>query len=204
MLDGGGSDADGEIWVPVDALLTVLNRDVYSHIIAKGSDAAVAAKIVDEVNRSDQTELRAMSEPDYYRGYSETFETFALIGLAMALIISLGGLTVGMNTMYTAVTGRVREIGMLQVIGFSKASILASFLLESMLIALLGGVLGCALGSLINGMPMKITMGVFLLRVDMVVIGLGMGLAVLIGFFGALIPARRALKLGKVEAMRYV
>ncbi|MHC4815613.1 MAG: hypothetical protein ACYTFN_21280, partial [Planctomycetota bacterium] len=78
-----------------------------------------------------------------------------------------------------------------------------SVLVESLLIALLGGALGCALGSLVNGIPMKVTMGVFLLRVDALVVGLGMGLALLIGFFGALVPARGALKLGKVEAMRY-
>ncbi|MHC4079128.1 MAG: ABC transporter permease [Planctomycetota bacterium] len=203
VFDAGGSDADGEIWVPIDELLTVLNRTVFNYAIAKAPSPEGVAKMVQIVNRSDQTELRAVSEKEYYRGFAESFDTFALIGLIMALIISVGGLTVGMNTMYTAISGRVREIGMLQVIGFSKGSILVSVLVESLLIALLGGALGCAAGSLVNGIPMKVTMGVFLLRADALVVGLGMGLALLIGFFGALVPARSALKLGKVEAMRY-
>ena len=121
----------------------------------------------------------------------------------MALVITLGGIMVGMNTMYTAITGRIREIGMLQVQGFSKRSILGSFLLESLLIALVGGALGCALGSLVNGMPMQVTMGVFVFRVDRLVIGLGMGLAVVIGVVGAFIPAVRAVRIRMVEAMRY-
>ena len=129
--------------------------------------------------------------------------TGGVLRSVLASILSLGGLTVGMNTMFTAVSGRVREIGMLQVIGFSKSAILTSFLLESLLIAVLGGALGCALGSLVNGIPMKITMGVFLLRVDLLVLCVAMGLAVVIGVFGAWIPARGALKLSKVEAMRY-
>ena len=79
---------------------------------------------------------------DVQQAVRETFHTFALIGGVMALVITLGGLMVGMNTMYTAVTGRVREIGMLQVLGFSKRAILVSVLLESLWIALLGGLLG--------------------------------------------------------------
>ncbi len=119
-------------------------------------------------------------------------------------MITLGGVMVGMNTMYTAISGRIREIGMLQVQGFSKRAILTSFLLESVLIAVVGGVIGCALGSLVNGMPMKVTMGVFLFRVDQVVLAAGMGLAVLIGLVGAFIPAFRAVRIRMVEAMRYM
>ena len=84
---------------------------------------------------------------------------------------------------------------MLQVLGFSKRSIVASFVLESVLIALTGGVLGCALGSIVNGVPMKVTMGVFLFRVDLMVIAAAMGLALLVGLIGALIPALRAVRL---------
>jgi len=204
IFEAAGTSADGEIWVPVDELLTVLNRPDYSYVVAKATDVAGMESIRDLVNRTEQTALRAVSETEYYRGFAETFRTFALIGGIMALVITIGGVMVGMNTMYTAVSGRVREIGMLQVLGFSKGAIVSSFVLESLLIALVGGLIGCALGSLVNGIPMKITMGVFLFRVDAVVLGIAMGLSVLIGVIGALVPALRAVRLRMVDAMRYI
>jgi len=204
IFEAAGTSADGEIWVPVDELLTVLNRPDYSYVVAKAQNVAGMEAIRDMVSRTEQTALRAVSEVEYYRGFAETFRTFALIGGVMALVITIGGVMVGMNTMYTAVTGRVREIGMLQVLGFSRRAIVSSFVLESLLIALVGGVLGCGLGSLVNGVPMKITMGVFLFRVDAVVLGVAMILAVLIGVIGALVPALRAVRLRMVDAMRYM
>ena len=92
---------------------------------------------------------------------------------------------------------------MLQVIGFSKSSILATILLESLLIAVAGGVIGCALGRLVHGVPMKVTMGVFLFRVDGPVLAVGFALAIVIGVVGALVPATRAVRMRKVDAMRY-
>ena len=203
IFDASGSGADGEIWVPLPELRTILNRTDINFLVVRAPDEAGMRSIVDYVNESEQTELRAVSEQDYYRGYAESFRTFALIGGIMALIITLGGVMVGMNTMYTAITGRTREIGMLQVQGFSKRSILGSFLLESLLLALLGGALGCALGSVVNGLPMQVTMGVFVFRVDALVVGLGMALAVFIGLVGAFFPAMRAVRIRMVEAMRY-
>lgn len=204
VLEVAGSNADGEIWVPIDELMTVLDRPDYSYAVARAGTPASVEKILQLINRSDQTELRALTELDYYSGFAELFETFALVAGVMALIITLGGIMVGMNTMYTAVAGRVREIGMLQVLGFSKGSIVVSFVLESLAIALVGGLIGCGIGYLVNGIPMKVTMGVFLFRVDAWVLGLAMGLAMAVGLVGALVPALRAVRLRMVDAMRYM
>jgi putative ABC transport system permease protein len=204
VFSAAGTSSDGEVWVPMDELMTVLDRPDYSYAVIKARDVNAAGSVLQMINRSDKYELRAVDEVAYYRGFAESFHTFAAIGGAMALIITLGGILVGMNTMYTAVAGRVREIGMLQVIGFSKQAVVWSFLLESLFIAVLGGLLGCGLGSLVNGMPMKVTMGVFLFRVDLGVVGVGRGLALVIGVVGALVPALRAVQLRMVEAMRYI
>lgn len=202
-FDVEGTSAAGEIWVPRKQLMTVLDRPDLSYAVLKAKSAADVEPLLQQINRSDQIELRAVSEVAFYRGFAETFRTFALIGGIMALVITIGGIVVGMNTMYTAVTGRVREIGMLQVIGFSKRSILWSFMLESLLVAVAGGVIGCALGTLAHGVPMKVTMGVFLFRVDGIVLAIGFGLAIVIGVVGALVPALRAIRMRKVDAMRY-
>ena len=108
-----------------------------------------------------------------------------------------------MNTMYTAVMGRVREIGTLQVIGFSKRSVLAAILTESFLIALAGGVIGCFIGFLANGVPMKIPMAAFRVNVDIVVYSWAMCASMIIGLGGACVPAYRALRLRMVEAVRH-
>lgn len=204
VFEAPGTSLESEIWVLNSELMTVLNRTSYNYIIVKALDEAGMRNIVDFVNRSEQVELRAVSEVEYYRGFAESFHTFAMIGGVMALIITLGGIMVGMNTMFTAVTGRIREIGVLQVLGFSKRSILMSVVLESVLIAIVGGALGCALGRLVNGLPMRATMGVFLFRVDTLVLVIGMSLSFLIGLVGALLPAIRAVRIPKVEAMRYM
>jgi len=149
-------------------------------------------------------ELKATTEMDFFKEINSTFRTFALIGMIMAGVITVGGIMAGMNTMYTAVSGRIREIGMLQVIGFSKRSIVGSFLAESVLIALAGGAIGCLLGSLVNDIPMQITMTAFKFRVDEFVVAGGLALALLIGFIGALLPAMRAVRLRMVDAMRYI
>jgi len=204
MFDASGTAAEGEIWVPVEELMAVLGRPDYSYAVIKAENMAALDEMLQEINRSDQVVLRAESEVEYYSGHAELFQTFAVVAGVMALIITLGGVLVGMNTMYTAVAGRVREIGMLQVLGFSKSSIVVSFVLESMLIALMGGIIGCGLGQLVNGIPMKVTMGVFLFRVDALVLGLALGLALAIGLVGALIPAVQAVRLRMVDAMRYM
>lgn len=213
-----GSSADSEIWVPIDELMTVTGRDSYSYAVAKvnGPDNSLPPKqwekaaierannLANKIGGSEQMELKAMSERDFYRGFAETFRHFAIIGVVMSIIIMAGGLTAGMNTMYTAVAGRVREIGMLQVLGFSKRSVVFSFVAESVLISLAGGVVGSLLGLLVNGIPMKVTMGVFKFRVDEVVLGAGIAMALFIGLVGALVPALRAVKLRMVDAMRFV
>jgi ABC-type antimicrobial peptide transport system permease subunit len=204
VFDAPGTSADGEIWVPLEELQTVLMRTDFSYFILKANDEGAMTSAVDYINRTEQMELRAVSEREYRRGFEETFRTFAMIGGVMALVITLGGVMVGMNTMYTAVAGRIREIGMLQVLGFSKRAVLLSFLFESVLITLAGGALGCALGAIVNDMPMTTAMGVFLFRVDGFVVALGLALAVVIGLVGAFIPAFRAVRLRMVDAMRYI
>lgn len=204
VFEAGGSGDEGSIWVPLDHLMTILGRTTYSCALLKLKDERACSRIIEEIGRSDTTGLRAVAETEFYRGYAESFRTFAGAGVLMALVITFGGLMIGMNTMYTAVRGRVREIGMLQVLGFSPRAILAGLLVESLLLALLGGALGCLLGGVIHGVPVKVTMGVFVMRVDAPVVAGGLLLAVAVGLLGAWLPARGVLRLPIVEAMRQV
>jgi len=199
-----GTTAESEIWVPRDELAALLSRTDYSFVVVKLEDPRRTQEVVRLLNESERMEFKANTEAEFFKGAAETFNAFALVGMIMAAVITLGGLMAGMNTMFTAVHGRIREIGTLQVLGFSKRAILASILAESLAMALAGGLIGCALGFLVNGMPMRVVMGVFLFRVDAQVMLAALGLSLAIGLLGALVPAWRALKLPMVEAVRFL
>jgi ABC-type antimicrobial peptide transport system permease subunit len=202
-FEAPGTIMDCEIWAPVDSVQLRLKRWDYSFIRVKLKDDVDMAALCKRLSTDEQFEIKAFPEQEYFAAYAEGFDYFVRFAQIMALIIIGGGLLAGMNTMYTAVLGRIREIGTLQVIGFSKQSVLVTILTESLLISLVGGVMGCVLGYLANGLPMKIPMAAFRVTVDLPVIGLAMVAALLIGLGGAYVPAHRALKLRMVDAVRY-
>ena len=198
-----GSMMDCEIWAPYFPLQTYLNRYSFSYIRIKVADLSQMKAICDELTLDQQYEVEGILEQDYFADYAAGFDYFQRFAQIVAAIIICGGLIAGMNTMYTAVLGRIREIGVLQVIGFSKRSVMIAILTESMIISLAGGVLGCALGYLANGLPMKMPMMAFRITVGFDTFVWAMLAAVLIGIVGAFAPARQALKLRMVDAVRY-
>ena len=202
-FEAPGTIMDCEMWADVEDLKVDLRRQDYSFIRAKIKDPAAMKAICDRLSIDEQFEVKAFPEQTYFADYAEGFDYFRKFAHIIAIIIIGGGMVAGMNTMYTAVLGRIREIGTLQVIGFSKRSVLVTILTESVLIALVGGLIGCVLGYLANGLPMKIPMAAFRVTVDAPVFGWAMVAALVIGLGGAYVPAYRALKLRMVDAVRY-
>jgi ABC-type antimicrobial peptide transport system permease subunit len=136
-----------------------------------------------------------------------------LIGtILVATVMGFGGVMGVMNTMFAAISQRVKDIGMLRLLGFSRWRILVSFLTESLLIALLGGLIGCVLGYMCNGLQATSIIGggagpggkavVFRVVVDWGVLGIGLTLSMLMGFVGGLIPALSAMRFKPLEALR--
>jgi putative ABC transport system permease protein len=120
----------------------------------------------------------------------------------MTVILIAGGLMAGMNTMFTSILGRSREMGVLLVLGYKRRAVLLSFILESILLCLVGGAIGVGAGTSLSGLPMKISMGAFRFKVDAQIIVLGLALAVVIGLLGALLPVLRVSRLRIVDALR--
>jgi putative ABC transport system permease protein len=126
------------------------------------------------------------------------------------LIMSLGGLFGVMNTMFAAISQRTKDIGVLRLLGFARWQILVSFLLESIVLALVGGAVGCALGALCDGFTANSVIAgqgggkfvVLRLTVDASTIAVGMALALAMGFFGGLIPSLGAMRLSALKALR--
>jgi len=120
----------------------------------------------------------------------------------------VGAVFGAMNTMYAIVASRTREIGTLRALGFSRFSILLTFVLEAVFLATTGGLLGCLLSFAMNGLTgtTSANMGeiAFAFRVTSIDLACGLFLAVLMGFFGGLLPALRAASLPIVSALREV
>ena len=120
----------------------------------------------------------------------------------MTAILVAGALLAGMNTMFTSILGRTREMGVLLILGYKRIAVLVSFVLESVLLCLTGGIVGVAAGACLNGLPIRMPMGAFRFVVDATTVGIGLALAVAIGVLGALVPIMRVARLRTVEALR--
>jgi ABC-type antimicrobial peptide transport system permease subunit len=116
-----------------------------------------------------------------------------------------------MNTMYAAISQRTRDIGILRLLGYKRWQILVSFMFESMALAILGGLLGCAIGYLADGVTASSVVSggpgggkfiVLRMTVDLSTMALGMLLAIVMGFLGGLIPSLSAMRLTALEALR--
>lgn len=198
-----GSAQDSEILADLNDVMAVFNRDSYSSVLLKVGDLSDVEPLIQSLNSRNDVIVKAVSEADYYRELQEGYQRIIFLAIAMAVIASVGGLVSGMNTMYASVLGRIREIGTLKVLGFGGSDIVLSFVLESLLIAAIGGVLGCGAAFAANGIPTKFAMSAFSVRVDEVAVGAGMGVAALIGLVGALPPSWRGVRMAITASLRY-
>jgi len=128
------------------------------------------------------------------------------------VIMAFGGIFGVMNTMFAAISQRTKDIGVLRILGFGRRQVLVSFLLETMLIAFTGGVLGCALGSLAHGVTASSIISggqggfgktvILRLVVDANTLAVGMMLTLVMGVAGGLLPALSAMRLRPLESLR--
>jgi putative ABC transport system permease protein len=162
-----------------------------------------------EVRANPRVQVQVDSEPKYYEDQAGPVAG-ALLGLAafVAVVMGVGAVFGAMNTMYAIVSQRTREIGTLRALGFSRISILISFVLESVLLALIGGALGCLLAFTMNGytagtgQTQSFSEMAFAFQITPQVLVYGMVFAVLMGLVGGLLPAFRASRMPITRALR--
>jgi ABC-type antimicrobial peptide transport system permease subunit len=148
-----------------------------------------------------------MLEKDYYDQQTSSAEPIEVTGMVVAIIMAVGSSFAAMNTMYAAVARRAREIGTLRVLGFSKGSILVSFLIEAALLSALGGLVGCLLALPLNGITTSIgnsgfSETAFAFQVTPRIMLTGIAFAVVLGSLGGLFPARMASRKQILTALR--
>jgi ABC-type lipoprotein release transport system permease subunit len=210
IADAGGTGFDSEIWGDADQLMQAFGRPVYSSVTLRLRDP----RQFDALKARLQADPRAQSlevkrEQDFYREQSQAMAKFIkILGLVVTIIFSLGAMIGAMITMYAAVATRVVEVGTLRALGFQRRSVLAAFLVESVLLASAGGVAGIGLASLLSfarvstlnfGSFSEIGFG-FALSPSVIVSALMF--ALVMGVVGGFLPAVQAARLNIVNALR--
>src|SRR5262245_46050777 len=208
IFTAGGTAYDSEIWCDVNQLMNDYNRTIYSSIIAETRDQDTLARLAERVKEDRNLRLDAMSETAYYAKQTSSAMPVQVLGIFIAVLMAVGAAFAAMNAMYTAVANRTREIGTLRVLGFSRFSILLSFAIESILLSLLGGIIGCLVALPINGMTTGTTNFstfseiAFQFQVSRELILVGLIFSALIGLFGGSLPALKAARENIVNALR--
>lgn len=202
-FEAPGSVMAAEIWMPLEDLKIAAQRDTLSCVIATLLPRGEFDDVDAFAKQRLDLELVAMRETDYYASLAGFFAPIRAMVWATAVLIASGGVLGGLNTMYAAFAGRVREVGALQAIGFSRRAIVVSLLQESLLAAAAGTLIAAVIALVVlDGITVQFSTGVFGLIVDAPVLALGLAAGLLLGLIGALPPALRCLKLSIPEALK--
>jgi len=209
IFDAGGSAYESEVWGDVNQMASDFDRQGgFSSAYLRATDAIAADALKNRVEDDQRLKLDGLIETDYYAKQTKSGTPIKVIGFVVAIIMAVGSIFAAMNTMYAAVAYRGREIATLRVIGFSRPAILTSFVIESLILALLGAALGIALmlpfNVLQTGTSNQVTFSevVFTLRITWIVALSAVAFALVMGFFGGLAPAWHAARQNILSALR--
>lgn len=197
-----------EIWGDLDRLAAALQRPVNSRILARVPPDADLAAIQARYDKDLRVQPKVQTERDYLASQTGNLqETFLWAGIALAVVMAIGALFTGINSMLSAVSARTHEIGVLKALGYRPAAILLAFLCESLLLGLLGGVVGCLLvlpfqGLQFGTMNQTFSEIVFGFHTTPRVLVVSVLSAILLGLLGGLFPAWRAARMTPTQALR--
>jgi len=209
VFDAGGSAYESEVWGDVNQMASDFDRQGgFSSAYLRATDPISADALKNRVSDDQRLKLEGMLETDYYAKQTSSGAPIRIIGIVVGVIMAIGSSFAAMNTMYAAVAYRGREIATLRVLGFSRPAILTSFVLESLLLALLGAAAGIILMLPFNGMQtgtsnaVTFSEVVFALQITPLVAAYAILFALLMGFFGGLFPAWHASRQNILTALR--
>jgi putative ABC transport system permease protein len=205
----GGSAAESEVWTSLGDLTSARRMPgavsiVTLRAVSPQAKEAIKGRIIDD----EQFKLNAVDEQQFYEDQMSASLAIKFIGYVLATFLTFGAMFAAANTMYSAVANRSREIGTLRAIGFGRPSVLSSFLLESVVLCLAGGLLGCLATLPFHGLSTgtanwatfsEIT---FAFRFGPQVLLRGVAMALIMGVLGGLFPAIRAIRMPIVQALR--
>jgi ABC-type lipoprotein release transport system permease subunit len=208
-----GSTFGSEVWAKWSLVAHMFGKERYTSMVVRTADADSAKALADDITKNfKKAALQAMPETEYFARLNETGKQFFYAIVFVTAIMSIGGVFGVMNTMFAAVSARKRDIGVLRIVGFARWQVLAVFLAESVLIAVIGGLLGCGLALLAHGwtansivsggqgaggkfVALKLAIGIDMLASGMLV-------ALIIGVLGGFFPAISAMRQKPLESVR--
>ncbi len=209
QFSADGSSFESEIWGENEQFMPVFRGEIFQSVTFRMRDPAAFDGIKETLESDPRMTLDAFRESDFYANQSTMLaQTLTFIAIFLAGIMGIGAIFGAINTMYAAVASRGPEIGVLLTLGFRPHSVMGSFLVESVLIALIGGALGCLIALPINGLVTSTTNWAsfsevaFAFRVTPQLLLNGMIFALVMGIIGGLLPARHAAKQQVVDALR--
>ncbi len=209
IFDAGNTGFNSEIWGDADQLMQAFRRTVYSSVIFKLRDPSEFERVKRRIESDPRLTVEAKRENRFYAEQSERMARFLrILGTSLTIIFSLGAIIGAMITMYSAVATRTGEIGTMRALGFKRISILGAFIIEALLLGLIGGCLGLFLASFLQLLTIS-TMNfqtfselAFSFTLTFGIVWKGLGFSLGMGFVGGLLPAVRASRMVIVDALR--
>jgi putative ABC transport system permease protein len=211
IFSAGGGMAESELWTDATVLQGAYNRgDSFQSVRTKLNSAVAFDQFKDSLTADPRLNVKVLRQSEYYAEQSSVMTALiTTLGYLIAALMAIGAVFGALNTMYTAISTRTREIATLRALGFGTGAVIVSVMLESLCLALLGGVLGGAVAYFaFNGFHtatmnwQSFSQVTFAFRVTPELLIRGITLSALIGLIGGLFPAIRAARLPIAAALR--
>lgn len=209
IFDSGKTGFDSEIWGDSEQLMAAFRRNAYSTIVFRLNDLTATDNLQAAIKNDPRLQIDAKPEIQFYAEQSEALATFIrILGLSLSVIFSIGAIVGAMITMFAAVAQRVGEIGALRALGFRRSAVLIAFLSESLLLSLVGGVIGLFAASWMQTVDISTTNFqtfselAFQFKMTSEIILQTIMFSLSMGFIGGFIPAWRASRMKIVDCLR--
>ena len=209
IFDSGKTGFDSEIWGDSEQMMAAFRRNAYSTIVFRLNDLTATDNLQAAIKNDPRLQIEAKPEIQFYAEQSEALATFIrILGLSLSVIFSIGAIVGAMITMFAAVAQRVGEIGALRALGFRRSAVLVAFLSESLLLSLVGGVIGLFAASWMQTVDISTTNFqtfselAFQFKLTGEIILQTIMFSLVMGFIGGFIPAWRASRMKIVDCLR--
>ena len=209
VLDAQRSGFDSEIWGDADQMMQAFRRQAYSSVIFRLVDTSAFDQIKLALEDDPRLTLEAKPERVFYAEQSEALTMFiSILGLALSIIFSIGAVVGAMITMFASVASRVGEIGTLRALGFRRTAVLSAFMSESLLLSLVGGIMGLCAAALMQMVNIStvnfqtFSELAFQFTLTPAIVAKSIGFALAMGLVGGFIPAWRAARMNIIDCLR--
>jgi putative ABC transport system permease protein len=208
-FDASGTGFESEVWGDSDQVMAAIRRNSFSSVTVKLRDPGALASLKEKLEKDPRFNVQVKSERAFYEEQSRSIALFIyFLGLFVTVVFSIAAVLAAMLTMFSTISARTAEIGTLRALGFQRRSILFSFVVESALLGIAGGLLGVIPGLGLQYVSFSTTNWTSFsevawhLSLNGWILAGGMGFALAMGLLGGFVPALRAARLSVVDALR--